>query len=131
MDIDSPPPPIFPSDNDHANTDTDIMRSYAIDTLFASEYYTGDTEEIETIDALRAPDREQFVAAIKKEINTLITETGTLVPIHRNSTGGYIENTANRRTWKIRTTLKCKRKKKANGEPDKHKARAETHCAVP
>ena len=29
-----------------------------------------------------------------------------------------------KRVWKIRTTLKCKRKKKPNGEPDKHKARA-------
>jgi hypothetical protein len=81
------------------------------------------TEEIETIDALRAPDREQFITAIQKEIHTLIDETGTLVPIHRNSDGGYNENEANKRTWKIRTTLKCKCKKKANGEPDKHKAR--------
>ena len=31
------------------------MRSYAIDTLFDSEYYTGDTEEIETTEALCAP----------------------------------------------------------------------------
>ena len=123
MAIDSPNPPIFPTDNDQAETDTDIMRSYAIDTLFASEYYSGDTEEIETIDALRAPDREQFITAIQKEIHTLIDETGTLVPIHRNQDGGYIENKSNKRTWKIRTTLKCKRKKKANGEPDKHKAR--------
>ena len=30
--------------------------------------------------------------------------------------------------WKIRTTLKCKLKKKPNGEPDKHKARAAAHC---
>ena len=123
MDIDSPSPPIFPTDNDQANTDTDIMRSYAIDTLFASEYYSGDTEEIETIDALRPPDRKQFITTIQKENHTIIDETGILVPIHRNPDGGYIENKANKRTWKIRTTLKCKRKKKANEEPDKHKAR--------
>ena len=42
------------------------MRSYAIDTLFASEYYSGDTEEIETIEALRALDRKQFISAYKK-----------------------------------------------------------------
>jgi hypothetical protein len=66
--------------------------------LFTSEYYSGDTEEIETINALRA---------IQKEIHTLIDETGTLVSIHRNSDGGYTENEANKRTWKIRTTLKC------------------------
>ena len=44
------------------------MRSYAIDTLFDSEYYTIDTEEMETADALRAPDSEQFIAAIRKEM---------------------------------------------------------------
>ena len=106
MDIDSPSPSIFPTDNDQAKTDTDIIRSYAIDTLFASEYCSGDTEEIETIDALRAPDREQFITAIQKEIYTLINETGTLVPIHHNSDGGYTENEANKLTWKIRKTLK-------------------------
>ena len=48
MDHENPPPPIFPTDNDSQLSDCDIMRSYTIDTLFASEYYTGDTEEIET-----------------------------------------------------------------------------------
>jgi hypothetical protein len=58
------------------------MRSYAIDTtLFASEYYTGDTEEIETAEALRAPDRELFILAIQKEVHSLITETKTLQPL--------------------------------------------------
>ena len=57
MDRENPPPAIFPTDdNEQTLTDTDIMRSYAIDTLFDSEYYTGDTEEIETTDALKAPD---------------------------------------------------------------------------
>ena len=123
MEVTNPPPAIFPSDNDDSPTDTDIMREYAIDTLFASEYYTGDTEEIETQDALKAPDRDKFIIAIQKEVNSLIHETKTLIPITRTPTG-YSENVSNRRVWKIRTTLKCKRKKNSNGEPDKHKARA-------
>jgi hypothetical protein len=99
------------------------MRSYAIDTLFDSEYYIGDTEEIETAEALQAPDREHFIIAIQKEVHSLISETKTLQPITRRS-DGYAENSDNKRIWKIRTTLKCKRKKKSKGEPDKHKARA-------
>eukprot|EP01035_Chromulina_nebulosa_P031522 gene31522-42028_t len=97
MDGLNPPPAIFPTDNDDTEpTDTDIMREYAIDTLFASEYHTGDTEEIETVDALKAPDRAQFITAIRKEITSLTTETRTLIPITR-SLHGYIENTTNRR----------------------------------
>jgi hypothetical protein len=126
MDQDSPPPQIFPTDNKPpCPTQTDIMRSYAIDTLFDSEYYTGDTEEIETMDALRAPDREQFIDANRKEIHSLIYDTRTLQPLTRTTESiGYTEDTENKRAWKIRTTLKCKRKKKSNGEPDKHKGRA-------
>ena len=125
MDRENPPTQIFPADNDAMPSDTDIMRSYAIDTLFDSEYYTGDTEEIETMDALRAPDSDQFIAAIRKEVHSLISETRTLQPLSRTTApNGYSENTENKRVWKIRTTLKCKRKKKPNGEPDKHKARA-------
>jgi hypothetical protein len=123
MDKDNPPPSIFSTDNDGTPSDTDIMRNYALDTLFASEYYTGDTEEIETTDALRAPDRAQFTIAIQKEINSLLHETKTFIPVTKTLTG-YLENTTNKRVWRIRTTLKCKRKKKPNGEPDKHKARA-------
>jgi hypothetical protein len=89
------------------------MRSYAIDTLFASEYYTGDTEEIETTDALRAPDSAQFTIAIQKEIHSLLHETKTLIPVTKTPTG-YLENKTNRRVWRIRTTLKCKRKMKTN-----------------
>ena len=82
MDRDNPPPPIFPTtDNDQLISDTDLMRSYAIDTLFDSAYYTGDTEEIETAEALRAPDRDQFIIAIKKEVQSLISETETLQPL--------------------------------------------------
>jgi hypothetical protein len=124
MDRENPPSPIFSTDNDATISDTDIMRSYAIDTLFDSEYYTGDTEEIETADALRAPDREQFLIAIRKDVNSLISEIRTLQPLSRTASGEYSENTENKRVWKIRTTLKCKRKKKPNGEPDKHKAKA-------
>jgi hypothetical protein len=50
-------------------------------------------------------------------------ETRTLIPITHGA-ADYLENTTHKRFWKIRTTLKCKRKKKPNGEPDKHKARA-------
>jgi hypothetical protein len=47
-----------------------------------------------------------------------------LQPLTRTATG-YAENIGNKRVWKIRITLKCKRKKKSTGEPDnKHKARA-------
>ena len=109
MDRDIPSPSIFPTDNDSQHPDTDIMRSYAIDTLFDSAYYTGDTEEIETTEALRAPDRAQFIDAIKKEVHSLISETRTLQPLTKTTTG-YAENTEQRRVWKIRTTLKCKRK---------------------
>ena len=70
-----------------------------------------------------APDSAQFIIAIQKEVHSLITETRTLIPITRGAEG-YLENTTLKRIWKIRTTLKCKRKKKPNGEPDKHKARA-------
>ena len=45
------------------------MGSFAIDTIFESTYYAGDTEEIKTTEALRARDRAQFVEAIKKELN--------------------------------------------------------------
>ena len=115
MDRENPPPAIFPTDdNDHTLTDTDIIRSYAIDTLFDSEYYTGDTEEIETADALKAPGSAQFIIAIQKEVHSLITETRTLIPITRGADDN-LENTTHKRIWKIRTTLKCKRKKKPNG----------------
>ena len=83
------------------------MRSYAIDTLFDSEYYTGDTEVIETTEALCAPDRAQFIETIKKEVHSLISEIKTLQPLTKIATG-YAENVEQRRVWKIRATLKCK-----------------------
>ena len=125
MDRENPPPQTFPTDCDAMPPDTDIMRSYAIDTLFDSKYYTGDTEEIEIMDALRAPDSDQFISAIRKEVQSLISETRTLQPLSRTTApNAYSENTENKRVWRICTTLKCKRKKKPYGEPDKHKARA-------
>ena len=60
------------------------MRSYAIDILFDSAYYTGDTEDIETTEALHATDRAQFIEAIKKEIHSLISETRTLQPLNQD-----------------------------------------------
>ena len=71
----------------------------------------------------KAPDSAQFIIAMQKEVHNLITETRTLIPITRGA-DDYLENTSHKRIWKIRTTLKYKRKKKPNGEPDKHKARA-------
>ena len=97
MDRENAPPQIFPTDNDAMPSDTDIMRSYAIDTLFDSEYYTGDTEDIETMDALRAPDSDQFITAIRKEVYSLISETRTLQPLSRTTApNGYSENTENK-----------------------------------
>jgi hypothetical protein len=73
------------------------MRSYAIDTLFDSEYYTGDMEEIETADAFRAPDSEQFIAAIRKEVHTLQLFSRTLQLFYRIASGENSENTDNKR----------------------------------
>ena len=74
------------------------------------------SEEISTHDALRAPDKEEFIKAIKKEVINLIDTTETLVPISQSEAD---------RTQHIfiGSTVKCKRKKKGNGQPDKHKAR--------
>ena len=76
MTTDNPPPPLF-DDNHHSPNDSDIMHNYAIDTLFDPSYHTTDTEEIETKDALRAPDKDQFIAAIRLEVDSLITYIAT------------------------------------------------------
>jgi hypothetical protein len=68
-------------------------------------------------DALKAPDAEQFKEAIRKEVTDLINTTKTLRALTPE------EVKAIPRYWQIGTTLKCKRKKKGNGLPDKHKAR--------
>ena len=77
----------------------------------------GNNENISTRDALKAPDAEQFKEAIRKEVWDLTKGTGTLVPVSSE------EVKAMKKYWQIGTTLKCKRKKKGNGLPDKHKAR--------
>ena len=74
-------------------------------------------ENISTRDALKAPDAEQFKEAIRKEVWDLTKVTVTLVPVSTE------EAKAMKKYWQIGTTLKCKRKKKGNGLPDKHKAR--------
>ena len=96
VDHDIPPTTIFPTDNDCQPSDTDLMRSYAIDTLFDSAYYTGDTKEIgRTTETLRAPDRTQFIETIKKEVHSLISETKTL-QLLTNPATGYAKNAEQR-----------------------------------
>jgi hypothetical protein len=64
--------------------------------------------------------RNKFKEAIcKKKVCDLMKGTGTLVPVSTE------EVKATKKCWQIGTTLKCKRKKKGNGLPDKHKARAQ------
>ena len=75
------------------------------------------SENISTRDAFKAPDAEQFKEAICKEVWDLTKGTGTLVPVSTE------EVRAMKKYWQIGTTLKCKRKKKGNSLPDKHKAR--------
>ena len=72
-------------------------------------------EDIDTRDALNAPDRQKFVEAIHKEIDSLIELTSTLAPISQQELAG-------KQFIRIGTTVKCKRKKEGNGTPDKHKA---------
>jgi len=74
------------------------------------------SEEISTKDALRAPDREKFVAAIKSEIDNLLITTKSLIPISQEEVNS-IEHI------RIGTVVKCKRKKKGSGQPDKIKSR--------
>ena len=51
-------------------------------------------EEFETMDALRASDSDQFIAAIRKEIHSLISEIRTLQPLSRTTAPNcYSENT--------------------------------------
>jgi hypothetical protein len=76
-------------------------------------------ENLSTLDALKAPDAEQFKETICKKVWDLTKGTGTLVPVSTE------EVKAMKKYWQIGTTLKCKRKKKGNGLTDKHKARAQ------
>jgi hypothetical protein len=74
-------------------------------------------EIISARDALKALDADQFKEAVRKEVWDLTKGTGTLVPISAEDVKTM------KKYWQIETTLKCKRKKKGNGLPDKHKAR--------
>ena len=74
------------------------------------------SEEISTREALRAPDREKFIAAIKSEIRRLFTTTQTLVSISREEVDRIVDHIT------IGTKAKYMRKKKGIREPDKHKA---------
>ena len=68
------------------------MRSYVIDTLFDSEYYIGDTEEIETTEKVlrQAPD-------IKREIRSLLGNQDIILqPITKKPDGhGRFEQPSN------------------------------------
>ena len=74
------------------------------------------SEEISTREALRAPDREKFIAAIKSEIRRLFTTTQTLVSISREEVDRIVDHIT------IGTKAKYMRKKKGIREPDTHKA---------
>ena len=111
--------------NAHMETDDNdnearIASQYRMLTMHDPEFLTipeADDENISTRDALKAPDAEQFKEAIRKEVTDLIDTTKTLRALTPE------EVKAIPRYWQIGTTLKCKRKKKGNGLPDKHKAR--------
>jgi hypothetical protein len=98
MDRENPPPAIFPTDdNDHTLTDKDIMRSYyAIDTLFDSEYYTGDTEEINKYG--RCPQGPRQCS-----IHHRHTERGTQ-PHHGDKKDAYTNHAGQTATWKTQHT---------------------------
>ena len=107
--------------SDDNDNEARIANQYHMLTMHDPEVLTMPEEEnnenISTRDALRAPDAEQFKEAIRKEIHDLTKGTGTLVPISDDEVKSL------KKYWQIGTTLKCKRKKKGNGLPDKHKAR--------
>ena len=70
-------------------------------------------EIISARDALKALDADQFKEAVRKEVWDLTKGTGTLVSISAEDVKTM------KKYWQIETTLKCKRKKKGNGLPDK------------
>ena len=99
-----------------------IISNYRVLTMNIQDTPEGpvadDEENLSTTDALKAHDAEQFKEAIRSEVlGNLLSRTKTLKPIDRSELKG-------REYVYIDTTLKCKRKKKGNGQPDKHKSRA-------
>ena len=104
-------------DNDNEARIASLYRTITIHDPEILSVPEEDEENISTRDALKAYDAEKFKVAIKQEVTDLIKTTGTLTPLSRQE----VESLG--RYWQIGTTLKCKRKKKGNGLPDKHKAR--------
>ena len=103
------------------NEEPTILHNYRMLAIHDSETITpidlDDQENISTRDALSAHDSPLFAIAIKSEIETLLTETKTLIPVAKEHVDSL------ERKLIIGTTVKCKRKKRGNGQPDKHKAR--------
>jgi hypothetical protein len=109
------------TDNSEQDQEERIAAAYSMYIIHDPDILSrpaADDENIETRDAIRAPDAEQFKIAIRAEVlDNLIHGTNTLTPVTQSqiqAMGQYIQ---------IGSTVKCKRKKKGNGEPDKHKAR--------
>eukprot|EP01036_Dinobryon_divergens_P061863 gene61863-biopygen30763 len=109
-------------ETDDNDNEARIASQYRILTMHDPEILSvvpeADDENISTRDALRAPDAEQFKIAIIKEVTDLIVTTKILIPLSITQVKAL-----SMLYWLIGTTLKCKRKKKGNGQPDKHKAR--------
>ena len=109
--------------NDQIELENTIMRIYRIsalsDPLLPPGVITDDALSIR--EALKIDEREdnnKFRDAIKAEIiDNLINKTHTLVPIDRDSIAQLVQH------WRIHIVVKCKRKLKADGSYDKHKAR--------
>lgn len=98
---------------DNRQTDYDnAMRQFYMKEIHVLDELS---EEIDTKEALKASDKEKFIEAIKKEVESLIYKTNTLSPIS--------EKELKRRCFKIGITMKCKRKKRGSGQLDKYKAR--------
>ena len=79
-----------------------------------------DAEEISLKEVLQAPDKEKFVEAIKKEVDSLLNTTKTLTPISEDEEARLRQAGA----VEIGTTVKVKRKKRGDGTIEKHKARS-------
>jgi hypothetical protein len=77
-------------------------------------------EEVNLKEALQAQDKDKFVDAIKKEVNSLLMTTKTLKPITREEEEALRQAGA----VEIGTTVKVKRKKRGDGTIEKHKARS-------
>jgi hypothetical protein len=79
-----------------------------------------DAEEVNLKEALQAQDKDRFVDAIKKEVDSLLKTTKTLKPLSGEQEARLRELGA----VEIGTTVKVKRKKRGDGTIEKHKARS-------